>query len=157
MNCPFCRSASKVVDSRPIPDGIRRRRECLRCGRRFTTHERIVPTELRVLKAGDRAPEDFQPEKIAVVLRKVTKGRPVSESQIEDAVRRIEADFAANGLTAVPSSELARIVAGALRDLDQVAHFRFLSNYTDATGRVVFEREERARRRPPSTEQMDLF
>jgi transcriptional repressor NrdR len=157
MNCPFCRGASKVVDSRPIPDGIRRRRECLRCGRRFTTHERIVPTELRVVKAGDRPPEDFQPEKIAVVLRKVTKGRPVSESQIEDAVRRIEADFAANGQTSVASSELARVVADLLRELDQVAHFRFLSNYTDAAGRVVFERQERAPRRPPATEQMDLF
>jgi transcriptional repressor NrdR len=158
MNCPFCRGASKVVDSRPIPDGIRRRRECLRCERRFTTHERIVPTELRVVKAGDRAPEDFQPEKIAAVLRKVTKGRPVSEPQIEDAVRRIEADFAANGQTSVQSSELARVVADLLLELDQVAHFRFLSNYTDASGRVSFEREESPRpRRPPSTEQMDLF
>lgn len=158
MNCPFCRGASKVVDSRPIPDGIRRRRECLRCERRFTTHERIVPTELRVVKAGDRSPEDFQPEKIAAVLRKVTKGRPVSESQIEDTVRRIEADFAANGQTSVPSSELARVVAGLLGELDPVARFRFLSNYTDAGGRVSFEREEARRpRRPPPTDQMDLF
>jgi transcriptional repressor NrdR len=157
MNCPFCRAASKVVDSRPIPDGIRRRRECLRCGRRFTTHERIVPTEVRVIKAGDRPAEDFQPEKIAAALRKVSKGRPVSESQIEEAVRRIEADFAANGQASIPSSEIARLVADLLQGIDPVAHFRFLSNYTDASGRVAFEREERARRQPPSKEQMDLF
>lgn len=157
MNCPFCNGASKVVDSRPIPDGIRRRRECLQCGRRFTTHEKIVPLELRVLKAGNRPPEDFQPEKIAAVLRKVCKGRPVGIGQIDDLVRRIEADLGVNAQASIASSELARLVADFLGELDEVAQRRFLSNYTDANGRITLERDRRPRPPRPPKDQLDLF
>lgn len=156
MHCPFCRGSSKVVDSRPISEGIRRRRECLRCGRRFTTHERIVPLEIRVLKSGNRPPEDFQPEKIAAVLRRVCKGRPVSEGQIDDLVRRIEADLGTTGQTTVSSSELARLVADLLKEQDDVAYFRFLANYTDPEGHVVLGRAEEGDARL-SVQQLDLF
>ena len=157
MNCPFCRGASKVIDSRPIPDGIRRRRECLHCTRRFTTHERIVPLEVRVIKSGNRPQEDFQAEKIEAALRKVCKGRPVSPSQIDDLVRRIEADLAANGQPAIASSDIARQVADLLGELDDVSRFRFLSNYMDANGVVVLGQEERPRERRGGTDQLDLF
>lgn len=156
MNCPFCRGSSKVVDSRPISEGIRRRRECERCGRRFTTHERIVPLEIRVLKANGRPLEEFQPAKIAAVLRKVCKGRPVSEGQIDDLVREIEAHLGAGGQTSVASSELARLLADLLQEVDDVARFRFLANYTDPDGQVVLgqSREKDSRL---SIRQMDLF
>ena len=156
MNCPFCRGSSKVVDSRPIAEGIRRRRECERCGRRFTTHERIVPLEIRVVKAGNRPPEEFQPSKITAVLRKVAKGRPVSEGQIDDVVREIEAFLGSKSQTTVTSAELARLVADLLRERDEIAHFRFLANYTDPEGEVVLgrSREKGARL---SIEQLDLF
>lgn len=156
MNCPFCRGSSKVVDSRPISEGIRRRRECERCGRRFTTHERIVPLEIRVLKAGNRPPEEFQPGKIAAVLRKVCKGRPVSEGQIDDTVREIEAYLGAGGQTSVPSSELARLLADLLQEIDDVARFRFLANYTDPDGQVVLG-ESREKDSRLSIRQLDLF
>lgn len=146
-----------MIDSRPIPDGIRRRRECLHCTRRFTTHERIVPLEVRVIKSGNRPQEDFQAEKIEAALRKVCKGRPVSPSQIDDLVRRIEADLAANGQATIASWEIARQVADLLGELDEVSRFRFLSNYMDANGQVRLGGEERPRERRGAVDQLDLF
>lgn len=156
MNCGFCGGNSKVVDSRPIPDGIRRRRECLRCGRRFSTHEKSIPLEVRVLKAGNRSPEDFSPDKIAIALQRVCKGRPIGDSQIDDIVRRIEADLGASGRATISSSELAFIVLDTLKSLDRIAYMRFVSNYTDAEGRVSLE-QARPQKPLSRDNQLDLF
>ena len=157
MNCPFCRGDSKVIDSRPIPDGIRRRRECLQCERRFSTYEKIIPLEIRVLKAGVRPPEDFQPEKIKVVLRRVCKGRPISMPQIEDITRTLEADLSSAGRSSVRSSDLAHQVAELLMALDEVAYSRFIANYIDVEGRVALERQEPRRSVTANAKQLRLF
>jgi transcriptional repressor NrdR len=155
MNCVFCSGSSKVVDSRPIAGGIRRRRECLLCGRRFTTHEKAVPLELRVIKSGTRPPEDFAPGKIAVVLQKVLKGRPVDEHQITDMIRRIEAELTSSGQTTISSQELARLVAELLNEHDKIAWTRFVTNYLDIAGQLSFGAQKMRPQRRRS--QLELF
>jgi transcriptional repressor NrdR len=158
MNCPFCGSSSKVVDSRPTSDGIRRRRECLRCGRRFTTHEKIIPLEIRVLKAGNRPAEEFYPDKIIAVLRRVCKGRPITSLQINDFVRRIEASLGTSGRTSVTSAEIALMLLGILKEIDELAHSRFISNYMDTDGRISISDTGDVRLELlPKDKQLDLF
>lgn len=140
MNCPYCEGPSKVVDSRPIPEGIRRRRECEACGRRFTTHERLAPVEIRVVKQPGRSPELFDADKIARAVARVVRDGRLSEEEAHGVARRIEAELVDARESKVRSSEIARRVVEILTTLDRVAATRFAADYTDADGRVVFER-----------------
>lgn len=114
MNCPYCEGPSKVVDSRPIPEGIRRRRECESCGRRFTTHERLAPAEIRVVKQPGRPPELFDADKIARAVARVTRDGRLTEEQAHGVARRIEAELVDARETKVRSSEIARRVVEIL-------------------------------------------
>ena len=136
MDCPYCGGSSRVVDSRPITDGIRRRRECQRCERRFTTHERLAPVELRVLKAGGGS-EEFQPAKIHRAVRRVTAGLGLSDERVRQLVRHVEAQLSLLGGPTVSSRHIAALVLDQLEALHPLAHHRFLSNYTDPEGRVL--------------------
>lgn len=132
MMCPFCRhDETKVVDSRTSqPYAIRRRRECLKCGRRFTTYEKIEESPLKVIKKdGTRVP--FDRERIRVGLEKACYKRPVSEQQIEDIITAVEADIFDNFDREVPSRHIGELVFNALRDVDQVAFVRFASVYRE--------------------------
>jgi transcriptional repressor NrdR len=155
MKCPYCDGSSKVIDSRPIPDGIRRRRECEECERRFTTHERLAPSEMRVVKQAGRPPEPFDADKIARAVLRVGDGR-LPEDAARGLARRVEAELVDEGVSSVRAAELARRVLGHLRELDRLAATRFAADYTDLEGRVTFERPGEVDEGDPD-EQFGLF
>ena len=133
MRCPFCRADDdKVVDSRSSGDGtiIRRRRECLACGRRFTTYERIETLLLRVEKKDGRRVE-FDRAKIMNGLVKACEKRPVSTEQLEQAVSQIENEIYTHYDREVTSRQIGQLVMNKLRELDQVAYVRFASVYRE--------------------------
>jgi transcriptional repressor NrdR len=143
LRCPYCSSEEdKVVDSRIAEEGraIRRRRECLSCGRRFTTFERIEETPLVVVKR-DGVEEPFDRLKIAEGIRRACKNRPVSDEQIEALAEEVEETVRASASREVQSAEIGRLVLDRLRSLDDVAYLRFASVYKGFQELTDFERE----------------
>lgn len=133
MKCPKCSFAdSKVNDSRVIRDGtgVRRRRECLECGHRFTTFERLE-NEMPVIHKADDRREDFDREKIMRGVRIACEKRPISQSRLEKLVERVELTVSELGEKEVSSNQIGQIVSEELRDLDQVAYVRFASVYRE--------------------------
>ena len=132
MICPFCREGeTKVVDSRASEDSaVRRRRECLDCGRRFTTYEKVEQTAIRVIKKdGTRVP--FDPVRIRAGLEKACWTRPVSQEQMDDLINGVEAEIYDNFEKEVPSKYIGEMVFNMLREIDQVAFVRFASVYRE--------------------------
>lgn len=142
MRCPWCgHEDDRVIDSRPADRGsaIRRRRECLACGRRYTTFERIEDVGLSVLKReGSREP--YERAKVVSGIRKAIVNRPVTEEQVAVAADRIEARMRRKGPD-VTSQQVGLEVLVELRKLDEVAYMRFASVYKDFQGITDFERE----------------
>ena len=136
MKCPACQNPeSKVIDSRPTPDGksIRRRRECLKCGRRFTTYETIEYAALMVIKKdGSRQP--FDREKLLCGLINACKKRPVTRAQMEEIVSQIETELSARSDKEIYSSEIGEMVLKQLMYIDEVAYVRFASVYQEFSG-----------------------
>ena len=133
MRCPFCKKdEDKVVDSRSAEEGqvIRRRRECLGCGKRYTTYERIEEIPLRVIKK-DGGRETFDRQKILSGLLKACEKRPVPVDALEAIVSEIENEIGEGEDKEVPSTVIGEIVMRRLRGLDQVAYVRFASVYQD--------------------------
>lgn len=132
MMCVFCRhDETKVIDTR-MSDSfvIRRRRECLKCGRRFTTHERVEDSPMKVIKKdGTRVP--FNREKLRLGLEKACYKRPISAEQIDELVRDVETDVNDNFEREVPSRYIGEKVFNRLRTLDNVAFVRFASVYRE--------------------------
>lgn len=132
MMCPLCRRGeTKVVDSRGSQEFvIRRRRECLECGRRFTTYEKIEESPVKVIKKdGTRVP--FDREKIRSGLEKACYKRPISPDQVEQIINEVESDVYETGEREIPSRYIGEKVFNALRDVDQVAFVRFASVYRE--------------------------
>ena len=143
MRCPYCSDrGSKVTDSRTNDAGIRRRRECLNCQRRFTTHERVQSTPLMVSKRDGRR-EEFSREKMIAGLRLACAKRPVTARAIERIVDEIEAEFQQNGSGEVSSDVLGTAIMERLRDLDRVAYIRFASVHRNFQEIESFERAVR--------------
>lgn len=142
MRCPQCSGHDdKVVDSRTAEDGsaIRRRRECLSCGRRFTTYERLDEVPLVVVKrSGDR--EGFDRGKLVAGLRAAAKNRPAVEEHIDAIAGEIEEVLRLEG-GAVTSGDIGVAVLQRLRRVDEVAYLRFASVYKDFAGLEDFRRE----------------
>ena len=133
MKCPYCKSMdTKVTDSRDTDDGasIRRRRQCLSCGRRFTTYETVEITPLRVIKK-DGAREMFNRNKLRNGLLKACEKRNISASQIEDIINQVEKKIRNDLKQEVSSEAIGNIVMDELRQLDQVAYVRFASVYRE--------------------------
>jgi len=129
MHCPYCQQGdSRVVDSREVGSGIRRRRECLRCGQRFTTHERVAPINLMVVKRDGRR-EPFDRNKLHRGIQTACAKRPVSEDTIDALVGQIENDLYALGKSEVDSKRIGEMTMEHLRTLDEVAYVRFASVY----------------------------
>ena len=127
MNCPFCGHLdSKVIDSRDVNDGIRRRRQCLQCGQRFTTYERLQPASLFVIKK-DRRREEFSREKLLSGIRKACEKRPLASGAVESLVDDIEAELFRMGRTEIPSAVIGDKVMAGLKKLDHIAFIRFAS------------------------------
>jgi transcriptional repressor NrdR len=143
VRCPRCASVDdKVVDSRQADDGtaIRRRRECLSCGRRFTTFERLEEVPLMVVKrSGQRVP--FDREKIVTGIQAAAKSRPVTTVQMETIAAEIEEELRLDGAGDVASQRIGLGVLERLRRLDPVAYMRFASVYKGFEGVEDFERE----------------
>lgn len=144
MRCPACAHLDdKVVDSRQADDGvtIRRRRECLACGQRFTTFERLEEVPLVVTKrSGDRVP--FDRSKIVEGIASATKGRPVTDDQIAEVAADLEDQLRLSG-PEVTSEQIGLAVLDHLRELDQVAYVRFASVYKGFDDPADFQREIR--------------
>jgi len=143
VKCPFCgEQESKVIDSRPVEDGsvIRRRRECLGCGKRFTTYERIESLPILVIKKDGRR-EMFDREKIVRGLLKACEKRPVPREKIEEIASEIESEFRAEGRKEVTSKEIGEKVIEALKEIDKVAYVRFASVYREFTDLTHFIKE----------------
>jgi len=133
MRCPYCgRGSSKVLESRQTEEGksIRRRRECISCGERFTTYERIEKFPMFVVKKDGRR-EAFDPEKILKGIIKACEKRPISVDRLKQLVNEIETELANRMLTEVPSSLIGELVMDKLKLVDDVAYVRFASVYRE--------------------------
>jgi transcriptional repressor NrdR len=131
MKCPYCSKINnKVIDSRLSKDGrtIRRRRECMDCGRRFTTYERLEEILPMVVKKDGRR-ETFSREKIINGIKKACQKRPVSITKIEEFVDSLEVYFQELGKKEIESKEVGEKVIKHLKDWDEVAYVRFASVY----------------------------
>jgi transcriptional repressor NrdR len=131
MNCPFCGfSDSKVIDSRDVDQGIRRRRQCLSCNARFTTYERLQPASLFIIKKDQRR-EEFNREKLLNGIRKACEKRPLPTGTVEKLVDEIEAGLYHLGKAEVPSTLIGDMVMEKLKGLDNIAYIRFASVYRE--------------------------
>ncbi len=161
MRCPYCGyEDSKVIDSRDVNEGVRRRRECLGCDARFTTYERVQTVALLVIKKDGRR-EEFSREKLIAGIRKACAKRPVSQETIEQMVDDIEDRLRKSGKGEVATSIIGDMVMERLRQLDGIAYIRFASVYR-AFADIEEVREEAdayARLRPlrDDTTQLLLF
>lgn len=131
MHCPFCSTAdTKVIDSRLVADGsqVRRRRECITCGERFTTYEAAELVMPRIVKQ-DGSREPFDEHKLRMGIIKALEKRPVSMEQVEAAIDRMKFRLRATGERELDSRVVGEEVMRELRELDQVAYVRFASVY----------------------------
>jgi transcriptional repressor NrdR len=143
MHCPSCYfEETKVIDSRPAiaNTAIRRRRECLKCGFRFSTYEQIEILDLTVIKkTGKREP--YQKMKVEAGVRKALEKRPFSEEDILSLIANIERDIQVRNKDEITSAEIGDIIMKHLRQADQVAYIRFASVYKDFQDIESFEQE----------------
>jgi transcriptional repressor NrdR len=131
MRCPYCgHEEDKVVDSRSSKEGqaVRRRRECLKCEKRYTTYEYVETIPLAIIK-NDQRREPYEREKLLRGILSACKKRPISREQIDAIVDRIEEQVQKLSKTEIPSSEIGRLVMDELYRLDDVAYVRFASVY----------------------------
>lgn len=143
MRCPFCTCGdSKVLDSRPADDGnsIRRRRECLECGKRFTTYERVEIMPLMVVKKNGHR-EAFNPNKLLTGLLKACEKRPIPVEKLEAVVRDIEKELVNTMEREVTSEKIGELAMEKLQALDAVAYVRFASVYREFKDIHTFMRE----------------
>lgn len=136
MRCPRCGfGESRVVDSRPVDEGsaIRRRRECLECGYRFTTHERVVEADVLLVVKRDGRMEAFDREKLIRGMAKACEKLPVSSEVLERIAYEIESALRSQGLREVSSTAIGEMVMERLKEVHEVAYVRFASVYRQFT------------------------
>ncbi len=133
MNCPYCNNEDTfVLESRALPedDGIRRRRQCKKCNKRFTTHERVVHVDLKVIKKNGKVAQ-YDREKLLKGINKACYKRKVTKDQMEEMVDEIETKLLNRKTVEIKSSEIGRMVLSRLKKVDQLAYLRFASVYMD--------------------------
>ena len=131
MRCPYCAyGESKVIDSRPTDDGtaIRRRRECMKCTKRFTTYEKLETLSLAVIKK-DKSRQQYDRSKILGGIMRACEKRPISLAQMEAIADDIEAELYQSMVREVDSSDIGELVMKKLERLDEVAYVRFAAVY----------------------------
>ena len=141
MRCPFCaHDDSQVKDSRPAEDNasIRRRRQCARCGARFTTFERVQLREVTVVKSGDRR-QPFDRDKLEQSIALACRKRDIAQDRIDQLVSGIQRQVETAGDSEIASSRIGELVMDGLRQLDTVAYIRFASVYRDFSEARDFE------------------
>jgi len=143
MKCPYCSNEdTKVIDKRETEDleATRRRRECLKCGKRFTTYERIEEADIIVVKKeGSR--ERFNRQKLISGILKACEKRPISMDKIEALVDSLESDLRKRDTVEVDSKIIGKLVMKKLKSLDKVAYIRFASVYLEFEDLTRFEEE----------------
>ncbi len=145
MRCPFCKKDNdKVIDTRPSEDGsaIRRRRECLGCGKRFTTHERLEEMPVRVIKKNGRR-EPFDRSKIHTGVLRAVEKRPFSIEDVEKLVDEMEREILDQSEREVSTRDIGELVMAKLRAVDEVAYVRFASVYREYSALEEFINEIR--------------
>ncbi len=143
MTCPFCGfKEDKVIDSRESKEGelIRRRRECMRCSRRFTTYERIDEIPYMVVKKDGRR-EKFDRQKVMNGLLRACEKRPIGMSKLADTIDEVESKLAESADKEITTTEIGELVMERLRGLDKVAYVRFASVYRDFQDAEAFLKE----------------
>ena len=143
MKCPYCSNLEdKVIDSRISRDGetIRRRRECLECQKRFTTHEKIEDTLPSIIKKDSRR-EPYERKKILDGMKKACQKRPISIETLEETADRIEQALLERGIKEIESSQIGEKIMQELHGLDDVAYVRFASVYRSFTDITDFMEE----------------
>ena len=141
MNCPYCGYQDcRVIDSREVNDGIRRRRQCLSCGSRFTTYERLQPASLFVIKKDERR-EEFNRNKLLTGIRKACEKRPLPTGTVDKLADDIEAELYHLGKAEIPSTSVGDMVMQRLRRLDHIAYIRFASVYREFADITALKQE----------------
>ena len=141
MRCPFCGAEdSRVIDSRPAENAIRRRRQCESCGKRFTTYEKIESIPMMVVKK-DNSREAYDRAKIEAGLVRACHKRPISVDQISNLVDEIENEIMNRDRKEISTTEVGELVMEKLRELDDVAYVRFASVYREFKDVDTFLRE----------------
>ena len=143
MRCPFCSfGESKVIDSRPTEENnsIRRRRECLKCGQRFTTYEKLESIALVVIKK-DESRQPFNRNKVLKGIITACEKRPISLAQMENIADEIESELAQAMDREIKSTQIGEMVMQRLRVLDEVAYVRFASVYKQFSDIETFMEE----------------
>lgn len=141
MDCPYCSNPKlKVTNKRKSPNGIRRRRECLKCKKRFTTYERIEKSDLYIIKK-NRKREKFNRENLEKAFSKAFEKRPVSQDKIEKAINEIEEQLRRKGKKEIESSIIGELVMKKIKKLDNIAYIRFASVYRDFQDIKDFKKE----------------
>lgn len=143
MNCPYCfHKESKVTDKRKSPEGIRRRRECLKCKKRFTTYEKVALEDIYVIKKDGRR-ERFDREKLEKGIDKAFEKRPVEKEKIDNIINEIEEQIRKKGKKEIKSLEIGELVMKKIKKIDNVAYIRFASVYRDFQDINDFKQEIR--------------
>jgi len=141
MNCPYCGyHDSRVMDSREVNEGIRRRRQCLGCETRFTTYERIQPVSLFVIKKDNRR-EVFNREKMLSGMRKACEKRPLPTDVVDRLADEIEAELYNSGRAEIPGAMIGDAVMRRLKGLDHIAYIRFASVYREFADITALKQE----------------
>jgi len=141
MKCPYCSSSEmKVVDKRNSIEAIRRRRECLKCSKRFTTYEKVELVDLNVVKKNGKI-EPFQREKLRKGILTACEKRPVTEEGINCMCDRIEMQLRRRKKIEVPSKIIGELVIKKLQNIDKIAYLRFASVYKQFSDLSHFQKE----------------
>ncbi len=143
MKCPYCaHEENQVLDSRDSEDlsAVRRRRECLKCTKRFTTYERVDTVDIFIIKKDGRR-EQFDRSKLLAGIKTACEKRPISIDTIEETVDEIEQNLRKRKTTEIPSKAIGEIVIRRLKALDKVAYIRFASVYRSFEDVESFEKE----------------
>ncbi len=143
MKCPYCaHEENQVLDSRDSEDlsAVRRRRECLKCSKRFTTYERVDTVDIFIIKKDGRR-EQFERSKLLSGIKTACEKRPISMDTIEETVDEIEQNLRKRKTTEIPSKAIGEIVIRRLKALDKVAYIRFASVYRSFEDVESFEKE----------------
>ena len=140
MKCPYCSNKTKVTDKRGSPYGVRRRRECLKCKKRFTTHEKTIQHDFYIIKK-DKRREKFDRNKLERSVEKAFEKRPISKEKIEKMINEIEEGLRKKGKKEIKSSVIGEMIMKKIKKLDNVAYIRFASVYRDFQDVQDFKKE----------------
>lgn len=140
MQCPHCFGKTKVTDKRGSPQGVRRRRECLKCKRRFTTYEKISKSDFYVTKKDGRR-EKFSKAKLETGIERAFEKRPVEKTKIDKMINEIEEQLMKLGKREIKSSVIGEMAMKKIKKLDNVAYIRFASVYRDFQDIKDFKKE----------------